>query len=74
MEIAIFELLKDSLLYSSGFFTAIMDGVGGVGQAWLAFIMIHLLFRFVIKPVFGSAGSDRASKKNSKTSKNGGDE
>ena len=74
MENTILQMLVDSLGAASTFFTYLMDSLGMIGQMWLAFIMIHILFRFVIKPVFGSAGSDRASKKNSKTSKNGGDE
>lgn len=74
MENIILQMLVDSLGAASTFFSYIMDSLGMIGQMWLAFIMIHVLFRFVIKPVFGSAGSDRASKKNTKSSQNGGDE
>lgn len=74
METTIAQMIVDSLGAASTFFTYIMDSFGMIGQMWLSFIMIHVLFRFIIKPVFGSAGSDRASKKNAKTSQNGGDE
>lgn len=74
MENAIVQMIVDSLGASSTFFSYIMDSLGMIGQMWLAYIMIHVLFRFVIKPVFGSAGSDRASKKNAKSSQSGGED
>lgn len=74
METVIVQMLVDAIGAASSFFTYIMDSLGMIGQMWLSIIMIHVLFRFVLRPVFGSAGSDRASKKYTKSSQSGGED
>lgn len=47
--------LADDLLYRTGVFPVLMS-----------VIVISLTSRFILKPIFGSAGSDRAKKKKDK--------
>lgn len=46
----------------SAWFVALMDGTG-YGGIFLAMIFLMLAYRFLLKPVFGSGGSDKAKKK-----------
>lgn len=70
----IFQMFTEGLFSVSDWFVYIMGSATGFGQLFIAVMFIRLLFRFILGPLFGSAGSDRASKKYTITAKSGGDE
>lgn len=59
-------LLNNSITAASGWFVKIFNASGMV-EIYFAFIFILLAMRFILKPILGGAGSDRARKKSAKS-------
>lgn len=49
----------------TAWFLQTMEAVDGV-SVWLTAIMLTLCFKYLLRPVFGSAGSDRVKRRNAK--------
>lgn len=58
----VFGLFGISVAACSNWFVALMEGTG-FGGVFLAMIFMWLLYKFLLIPLFGSGGSDRAKKK-----------
>lgn len=59
----IFSIISTSLLYAASWFEDILSATGLTG-VFLAGVFLVLLSKFILTPIFGSAGSDRVTKRN----------
>ena len=66
----ILSLVSLIFAHCTTWFLQTMEAVDGVG-VWLTAVMVYLCFKFILSPVFGSAGSDRVSKRQTKGSYRG---
>lgn len=60
---SIMNLFVTAFTAVSSWFTNVLDS-SGMGAVFLGAIFISILFRRLIVPIFGYAGSDRAKKSN----------
>lgn len=58
----VMSLLNNSIVAASDWFVRIFNASGMV-EIYLAFLFIIFAMRFILKPILGNAGSDRARKK-----------
>ena len=59
---SIMSLFGVAVVACSNWFVALLSGTG-FGGLFLSMVFLWLAYKFLLKPVFGSGGSDRAKKK-----------
>lgn len=66
MAASVMGMINQSIAAASGWFVRIFNATGMV-EIFFAFIFIIMAIRFILKPILGGAGSDRARKKSAKS-------
>lgn len=57
----VINLITMAVSFASNTFTSVMNATGAYGF-WLSAILVTFSFRAILKPIFGSVGSDLAKK------------